>query len=491
MDYQQKYIKYKNKYEYLKNFKYLNENINFLTNDFVGGADTDCEIVLDDPTSTLCIIISYSYSDQGPNHKIIKNFKIVLHNKTNNTKEEAKLTFELFFVNNDFFENEINIEHNMVKKTELFKKKTTKYDFIKCENLNIPNNYFKINNDSDVKTFIVSYFKKNMCIINQSTKIFTSTLQHYHNLLELYITLCIIHQYNKIELVKFNSQNQGNRYNEIYKHIPKYIESDIDNNKIEFLVDNNKFIDVTQNINGINGNNLKIIFDSGNASITLISSNFLKYLCYLDIAGNVNLSLKNKLYLEKFYKPGVCGIGGSTADAVTNLYLLKFKFIDQKLNNEKVYSIYAFECNNPTYDLLLGQNTMSQLYDDGYSIKWHLTISKGKRIIDDTLINYNRIINNDHTFFINRIPNHIIFQSLLINEHQIIIKIINNFKIGLYFERLSITDIRNIKTKLKSIYVYIKQIEHINNTSPTLSSNQIISLYNQEIPINLLDRIFQ
>ena len=100
---------------------------------------------------------------------------------------------------------------------------------------------------------------------------------------------------------------------------------------------------------------------------------------------------------------------------------------------------------------------MSLLYEDGYSIKWHSSISIGTTKIKYILDIYDKIIKNNQTFAINLINNEYNLIRAPLDIHKEIILIINLFIEGKFFERLTTQNIIYIKQKLRHIYLIIKE----------------------------------
>ena len=354
MEYFHKYQKYKNKYLELK-YKQI------------GGAKTPYQFSIPLQSGKV-IVISYEYDTRDRFLYTIYNFKICINDN------DINLINRNFIINKFFFDDYLNPTPQMIQNYSI--ESPEPFNFDNCDNINTPfttRKYFRITNsdineDDCIKKFIESYFRKNICIVIQNQSIMTTELVCYPNIMKLYILLTIIHNYFKIEHTKLTDLNEQ-KYIKIYKSIPKYLESDIGNEKISFFV-NNIAVLMTNNRYGIDGTKLKIVFDSGNSNRTLVSVKFLQYLGYYDASGEPNQQYINNVIFQKFMI-AVKGVGSGLEIGETNLVLLSFKFNDQKLNNDKTYNITSVITNGAVADLLLGQDTILELYEDGYSIKYH------------------------------------------------------------------------------------------------------------------------
>ena len=237
--------------------------------------------------------------------------------------------------------------------------------------------------------------------------------------------LTIIHNYFKIEHTKLKDLNEQ-KYIKIYKSIPKYLESDIGNEKISFFV-NNIAVPMINNRYGIDGSTINMVFDSGNANRTLVSVKFLQYLGYYNANGLPNNQYLNNVIFKKFIIT-VRGVGGGSEFGETNLVLLSFKFTDQKLNNDKIYNITCIITNSPAADLLLGQDTILELYEDGYSIKYHKPFG----------IAVSKILENQE-----------LFRKLLLPfDTNIMKKVLDDYNKGVYHTA-------DLETIVEMIYIFI------------------------------------
>lgn len=386
MEYFDKYQKYKNKYLELK-YKQS------------GGAKIPHEVCF--PTLTtpsVEISISFEYDCLADEFIYnIYNFKIRIG--TN----DIRLVNQNFRINKYFFNKYLkNPSSAVIDKYR--KKEKTKFNFDNCEILNTPftsaENFRVVdsdeNEDNCIKRFIESYFRKNICIIIQNQTIMTQSIVYFHGLMTLYIMLTIIHNYFKIEETKLRDLDVE-KYQKIYKSIPKYIESNIDNHNILFRSDNNSFINLNEDRNGIN--NLKIIFDTGNSTNTFVSPRFMIYLGYYNADGTPKRQYMNNQIFEKFLY-NIQGVTGNES-GISKLVFLSFKFNDPRLDNDKIYNINCIIKDNATTDILLGQTTMQQLYDDGYSIKWYKSANLGKTFRSTKSIIYDEFknVNFDDTIF--------------------------------------------------------------------------------------------
>jgi len=354
MEYFDKYQKYKNKYLELK-YKQI------------GGAKTPYQFSIPLQSGKV-IVISYEYDTRDRFLYTIYNFKICINDN------DINLVNRNFMINKFFFDDYLNPTHQMIQNYSI--ESPEPFNFDNCELINTPFTtiqYFRVINgdvreDNCIRKFIESYFRKNFCIVIQNQSIMTTELVCYHNIMKLYIMLTIIHNYFKIEQTKLNDRDTQ-KYEKIYKNIPKYIESNIGHEKILFLVDN-IMIPMNRNRNGIDGTTLEIVFDSGNSYRTLVGTRFLQYLGYYDAHGEPKQQYKNNLIFNKFLK-NMTGVTGTTDIGETDLILLSFKFDDPKLNNDKIYNITCYISDSSTYDILFGQDTIQELYEDGYSLKYH------------------------------------------------------------------------------------------------------------------------
>jgi hypothetical protein len=315
MEYFDKYQKYKNKYLELK-YKQI------------GGAKTPYQFSIPLQSGKV-IVISYEYDTRDRFLYTIYNFKICINDN------DINLVNRNFMINKFFFNDYLNPNHQIIQNYSI--ESPEPFNFDNCDNINTPFTtikYFRITNsdineDNCIKKFIESYFRKNICIVIQNQSIMTTELVCYPNIMKLYIMLTIIHNYFKIEHTKLIDLNEQ-KYIKIYKSIPKYLESDIGNEKILFFV-NNIAVPMTNIINGIDGSTINMVFDSGNANRTFVSVKFLQYLGYYNANGLPNKQYVNNVIFEKFII-AVRGVGGGSEFGETNLVLLSFKFNDQKLN---------------------------------------------------------------------------------------------------------------------------------------------------------------
>jgi hypothetical protein len=442
MNYYDKYIKYKKKYVKLKksyggNYELENYEINTSNNNIIK--------------------ISYAYNT-FKNYIKIKNFTIHYNDIKIDTLHKK------FMVNKTFFKNELNIK-NKIK--ELGKYSNNKYNFDECENTITPLEYLAIKNNTDVKTFIESYFRKNICIITQDDELLNSELVYYHEIIKLYVSLCIIHNYNKIELMKYNKLKLNptdtqiikinKKYDKIYKNIPKYIESDIAHDKISFNVNGSEILLASKN-NGIDGNELKVIFDTGNSSISLISYKMLKYLGIYDDNNKPKPEMINKCVFLNFGRTLIHGLSYTHHAVIkTELILLKYKFTDPKLKNDKEYKIVCFPIDKP--DMLLGQNTMYQLYEDGYSIKWYNNREKGEKKREDYKQLFNELI-NDKSIIDDLLNGKVMTHQNIIDVCRIIIDIC----MGMFFDISDVnsSDIIHMRQKLNKFYKFINDPTKLN-----------------------------
>jgi len=450
MDYRNKYIKYKRKYIKLK------------TENQSGGKT----IILKIPAgegNNITITYNATYLDNTTKfYTLIKDFSI----KYNDT--DINLLYRSFIINTQFFIKKLfnKSEDKEDKLRNLGLRSANKYLFENCEKNKLAENNYEIgynkngeklkegkpNNHKDAKIFIESYYRKNICIHIQNSVLQKSEISYYHNIIKLYIELAIIHNYNKIELYKHielttvgaDIEKINKKYFEIYKNIPKYIESNIDLNKIDLFINDEKK-DIT---------NKKIIFDSGNSGTTLIKKTMLKYLGIYREDGTIEPKYNNIVF-QNFIKINSVGVNDKEGDHInpikSNLIMINFKFTDKKLNNDKTYIIFCFETDTLPVDILLGQDTMQQLYEDGYSIKWKKTDEFDDKNLyiksyNNLESNFSTIIETDY----NRLTN---IQKLEI------FKSTNNFLNGKYFEIIGMTPdrINLFKEKLGIFYKKLKK----------------------------------
>ena len=484
MDFYDKYLKYKNKYINLKK-------------SLIGGApDIKCEFEIkcsgfakENDTDITNIKISFEYNNYEKslvNHKIIKNFDMKIKKRSDTDYSSLKLPYNEFIVNNLFFENKLNYEGKDIELNKLGIYTSDQLVMSECEKLMIADDFLKIIYVGEkVKRFIESYFRKNNCINLQSYEFFIS-LKNYKEILSLYIYLVIITQYFRIELFKKylydtkpeESKRIDYKYNVIYSHIPKYLEAEIPVDKIEFGFNSSTGIvwtNCNQTLNGINGNDFKIIFDTGNSTSTLVSKKFLQFIGILDSSDNIN-PLYSSSVIKNFIKPKSHGIGGTSASKQTNIFYLQFKFTDSKINNSKIYNIYCFNDDNPTFDVLFGQETMSALYDDGYSIKWHSSVAaKSVRLGTSNILKkefYNNLLLKDpkinlilkfHNIdIVDLIKNFQLFEEFQKYYSTFFLLYFQHFITGKYFDtnNLSPIQINLIKNNLKPYYLNLLKLEN-------------------------------
>ncbi len=487
MNFYNKYLKYKNKY------------INLKTSLIGGNHDSKCEFEIicygfteEKDTDITKIKISFDYDnyEKSPdNHKIIKNFDIKIKKRNDAHYSSLKLPYNEFIVNNLFFENKLNYEEKDAEFNKLGIYTNDEFIMSVCEKIMISDDFLKVNySDEKIKRFIESYFRKNNCINLQYYDFFI-LLKNYHKILELYLYLIIITQYFRIELFKkylYDTKPTENKkitdnFDNIYSNIPKYLEARIPVQKIEFGINSSNGLiwnNCNKTQNEINGNNFKLIFDSGNSGGTLVSPKFLKFLGILDSSGNINPEYSSNV-IKNFIRPKSHGIHGSSSTRQTNIFNLKFKFTDSKTFNDKIYDIYCYqEIDFPYFDVLFGQETMAALYDDGYSIKWHASY-------DNKYINLNiqKKINNSNFYsdllLSDPIKNPILkfqknFYEIMSNEKEfqefidyipIFVIYFNYFINGRFFEtsNLNISNIILIKEYFKNYYLNILEFENMVN----------------------------
>jgi len=114
---------------------------------------------------------------------------------------------------------------------------------------------------------------------------------------------------------------------------------DLNPSDIAFKINGN-FISSNNIQNGINGNDLKILFDSGNQSKTRVSTNFLKYIGYVD--NNNELTEEGIRYSIELIEPGYSTSLGSIDARKALMYRIPFKFISDLKNLDKIYLFYFF-----------------------------------------------------------------------------------------------------------------------------------------------------
>ena len=453
MNYEKKYLKYKEKYIQLKK-QY-------------GGEITNYELKVENEHD----IINISYNSEPVNatnlYYNIKNFKINITPATGGELKEINLPYNSFIVNQSYFNSKLDITEakKQTKITFYSILQATKYDFTNCELSEVPDQYLKIgyhvaskantvgtpDEFLPVKKYIESYYRKNICIYLENSELYESRLSLYHNIIKLITSLFIVNSYNKIEYYKYiqlktagaNIVEINNKYFKIYQNIPKYIESNILNDKLQIL----------SNGRVINNKGLNILFDTGNQSVSLISRKFRNEL-NIDRHGSIDYPLyEGRVVFRNFIKPAISGIGNNPLE-ITNLYCIKIKFIDPKLINDKEYTLYCFEANlGTTTDLLISQVAMSELYDDGYSIKWYKhdgDDGKARKGIQTGF--YNNLL--ERVTIINQIDFTKINQQNYIDLYNYTIKFLSgtNFEIG----NVDNTLINNVYPILKEIYTKIR-----------------------------------
>jgi hypothetical protein len=241
-----------------------------------------------------------------------------------------------------------------------------------------------------------------------------------------------------------------------------------------------RFISMNNQYNGINGTDLDIIFDTGNDALTQVSSNFLKYLNYYSSKNSINQSLKNVKIFSNFVNISTAGLnGGKSETIIGNLILLKFKFKDNKLNNDKIYKIFCFE--NPKLEnigLLIGQDTLAELFDDGYSIKWKNYAVEGKKFIKDTIKNYNELLNDAESIFKKPI------QSSEFDKQKLeeVVNIIYLFITGRYLEKTNFTHDNILKIK-NDIKLYFQRLD-VNENKNNINRDKIYNELGIQLAIN-------
>jgi len=461
MEYRIKYLKYKNKYIKLK------------TKNQFGGANIILKIPAGD-TNNITISFDVRYDDEATKfYVIISNFNI----KYNNT--DINLLYKSFIINSKFFIDKLNIASDQKKLNNLGSRSLNKFSFENCEENKLAENNYEIvynkitekikvgipNHHKDAKKYIESYYRKNICIHVENSSLQKSDISYYHNIMKLYIELAIIHNYNKIELNKHKELNIAGadidkinkKYFEIYKNIPKYIESDIDLTKINLFVNGEN-----KDISG-----KKIVFDSGNSNFTLIKKEMLIHLGIYLSDETINPKYNNIVF-QNFIILQTVGVNDKDKDThinpkKSNLIMLSLQFTDKKLINDKTYNIFCFVMDELPVDILLGQNTMQQLYEDGYSIKWR----KSDQVNDKKIYikEYLDFESNFQKFNTKK------YEHLTPKMQDFIAKNIKNFLTGKYFEITGMT-IDRINLFKENIKIFFKELEK--NTS---NLNSFFNIY--------------
>lgn len=246
----------------------------------------------------------------------------------------------------------------------------------------------------------------------------------YKNLVKLIVT-------NDFEQIQSNISTDTTELQNLMKEIPKSIPSTFINKY--FLIKNNlgKYIQVDTDH--------KIIFDSGNDSVTLIGQNIVDKLNLIPIKGCViNAS----------------GIGGKVKQCGKYVEL-EFKFDDSyPMTNKKVYKIIAFIDNINLKDTLLfgHSNGLDLLFNDNYLIKnkYDEADSRNKddikfyKQINDEYDRLERYINGIES----QINNDQINPSM---ELELLLSPINRFLIHTYHTSIPETKIKNIFSKLREV----------------------------------------
>ncbi len=262
----------------------------------------------------------------------------------------------------------------------------------KCEETQIANIYLTNNPAQtlgELKLFVESYFRKNQCFNIYSNPDYRTILINYPLLSLVYITSCITTNYFKVTLPSDAGDpvDQATK-DEFLKFIPKYIDAAIDNRDIQFNIFTGMIPDpaaADPAAGGAGGEvaqipnflmrsptqQYKIIFDSGNAGNTLVTTRFLQELGYLNPDNSPKDELINVKIFPGFIQSSVGVVAGAQTKQLTNIVKIDYKFVNPKLNMDKVFSIWAFVSDSPIYDILYGQDDMKILYENGYSIKWH------------------------------------------------------------------------------------------------------------------------
>jgi hypothetical protein len=307
----------------------------------------------------------------------------------------------LFRSDRSYVTNEQTVEQLLINTQmpdDFFTQSIDNYDINMCEVNTIQNIYlYFVQNpatngmDTNVKNFVESYLRKNFCIEKLFETYFVQ-IYRFHNIIKHLMILFISSKYFKIML-------NTNNIRHIFKQIPKYVNEHVDNNHIAFK----GFVSVSNSLEYgadfimnkfADGSKIDIIFDSGNDSNTYITTRLLKKLNYLrpDDMPQDQL-IANNTILNNFF---VSSLGVNDANPVltrSKLCKLYFKFNSPRLDNNLEYTINAFIKDSTAYDILFGQDTMKQLFDDGYSIKYK--VPRGSFIVpNDYVTSIRTIITN-------------------------------------------------------------------------------------------------
>ena len=222
--------------------------------------------------------------------------------------------------------------------------------------------------------------------------------------------------------------------------IPKYIPSTIDNENILFENKKGKFISVSDKF--------KIIFDSGNDSVTIIGR---------DIVKELDLNTSNGCIIR------ASGIGGPIKQCGEYVEL-KFRFNkNYPMTNNKVYNILGFIDDSNLKDTVLfgHSNGLDLLFNDNYSIKNRFDPDSDKlgkyksnrRLIKETYEKMNNIL---RTFIERKDIN--IFKELNFDPDMI----------HTYYTDVPMQLVSNMYANLAEAKKVAGQLENLNNKSIAL-----------------------
>ncbi len=226
-------------------------------------------------------------------------------------------------------------------------------------------------------------------------------LTRYNNLLKFII------KYDLMALTEHLTPDLVTQYS---KEITKFIPSTIDNKNIQIKNNDDNFESLREDH--------RIVFDSGNDSVTIIGRNIVNY---LGLKTSQGCMIRAK------------GIGGNQ-DYCGDYVELKFKFAD-KYFSDKEYVILGFvDDKELTNTLLFGHaNGLDVLFKDGYAIKNQFDIESNKHA--------SKLEDNAHIY----------------GSHKRLNEILSEFINNKNSKKLT-SELLNLKTTPEIIHHYITEI---------------------------------
>jgi hypothetical protein len=248
---------------------------------------------------------------------------------------------DMYIISQILFEHIIGLIYN----EEIYAENDKMNTIDKCEeNTKSALNYLCTDNKEYI--YIESYFRKNKCITDY-LKI--ESIKEYGNFSQILLLIFITTEYHKYMLIKNEDEN---KFGQIIKHVPKYIQEHVDIYNIKFFSTENTYINLSDS-------NFDYVFDSGNDGAVLIGENIYKQLkeekCIFDEIPNIINNRHGVTAASEMYK--------------TSWVILKMKFDKINVNN-KTYIIYGIIDTVAKNQLLFNNEFMKTLYDDGYNIKY-------------------------------------------------------------------------------------------------------------------------